>query len=43
MRRAARAHIILRVNLEEADRLRRGVDRGEMLRLEGGACAKGKS
>ena len=42
MRRTARAHIVLRVDLEEADRLAGGIDRGEMLRLEADAGAAGK-
>src|SRR5260221_4366088 len=37
VRRAAGAHVVFRMDLKEADRLRRGEDVGEMLRLEADA------
>ena len=37
MRRAAGAHVVLRVDLEETDRLRSGEDVAEMRRLEADA------
>jgi hypothetical protein len=42
MRRAACAHIILRVHFEEADRLSFSIDRGKMLRLKSDARKAGK-
>ena len=39
MRRPAGAHVVLRVDLEETDRLRRGEDVAKMCRLEADAGA----
>ena len=43
MRRSAGAHVVLRVHLEEADRLRRGEDVAKMRRLETDAGARRKT
>jgi len=42
VRRSAGAHVILRVDLEESDRLRRGEDVAEMRWLEADAGARGQ-